>query len=360
MSLAASPISRPLRRILCRTSFITSLRPSLRRTYAIQQPGAPIASVFSSPTKILQRDRTAQNVQESRAVDYIRDEVAFRLSTRLLDISRNFPRVLDFGANACNVARILTQPDPDPDSSKPVNEPLSKKVGHIVCADTSERMLYRDQDEAFNNEISLSRDILPNPEHLPYEPESFDLVLSSMALHWINDLPSVLTQINNILKPDCAFMGAMAGGDSLYELRGSLQLAEQERLGGIGTHVSPLADVRDVGNLLGRAGFKLLTVDVDDIIVDYPSVFHLMQDLQAMGESNAALRMEPGPINREVLAATEAIYKQLYGNEDGTIPATFRTIYMIGWKEGEGQSQPLARGSGQVNMQDILGGGSFQ
>jgi NADH dehydrogenase [ubiquinone] 1 alpha subcomplex assembly factor 5 len=184
-----------------------------------------------------------------------------------------------------------------------------------------------------------------------------------LSLHWINDLPSVLTQINRALKPDAPFIAAMSGGDSLFELRGSLQLAEQERLGGIGTHISPLADVRDVGNLLTRAGFKLLTVDVDDIIVDYPSSFALMSDLQYMGEANAALRREASGIRKDVLLATEAIYREMYGEtqEDGsvTVPATFRTIYMIGWKDSPNQAKPLQRGTGEANLADVLGGGKF-
>lgn len=191
---------------------------------------------------------------------------------------------------------------------------------------------------------------------LPFEPQSFSAVLSSLSLHWINDLPSLLAQINRILKPDSPFIAAMLGGDSLFELRTSLQLSELDRLGGVSTHTSPLAEVRDVGGLLTKAGFKLLTVDVDDIIVDYPDTFALMKDLQAMGESNAIVARQMGAINRDVLLANEGIYRELHGNEDGTLPATFRVIYMIGWTEGEGQQKPLPRGSGQINMKDILEG----
>lgn len=333
------------------------------RSYAVQSPGAPAIEVFDSRTKWLHKERSASNPSQSRKVDYLRDEVAARLCDRLLDINRTFPRALDFGANACNIARVLTRPDPDAgtESQKPVAEPISSRIGELVCAESSERLLYRDQDEGFNREMKLTREVLRSPEYLPYEAETFDLAMSSLSLHWINDLPSVLAQINNCLKPDAPFIAAMSGGDTLFELRGSLQLAEQERLGGIGTHISPLADVRDVGNLLTRAGFKLLTVDVDDIIVDYPNVFALMTDLQAMGEANAALRREASGISREVLMATEAIYRELYGepgeNGDITIPATFRTIYMIGWKEGGEQPQPLQRGTGEANLTDVLGGG---
>lgn len=336
-----------------------------RRFYAVQSPGTPAVEVFNSAIKTLHKSRAAQNVDESRKTDYLRDEIALRLCDRLLDINRSFPRALDFGANSCNIARALTAPPmQDPDVTKPAQEPISSRIGKIVSTDPSAEMLYRDQHEPFNKQIDIQRDVLKSPEYLPYEAESFDLAMSSMSLHWVNDLPSVLAQIHNSLKPDAPFIAAMSGGDSLYELRGSLQLAEQERLGGIGTHVSPLADVRDVGNLLSRAGFRLLTVDVDDIVVDYPDTFALMADLQAMGEANAALRREHGPIGRDTLLATESIYRELYGEEqqDGskTIPATFRTIYMIGWKEGADQPKPLERGTGQMNIKDILGGGDIK
>lgn len=245
---------------------------------------------------------------------------------------------------------MLTLPSEDsPDAG-----PRSKRVGALVAADASEKLLYRDADLPFNKEVKIERQVLSTLETLPFEANCFDAVLSSLSMHWINDLPSVLSQINNILKPDCPFLGVMMGGDSLYELRTSLQLAEMDRRGGVSTHTSPLADVRDVGGLLQRAGFNLLTVDVDDIIVDYPDSFSLMKDLQAMGESNAVLSRERGAIQRDVLLAGDYIYKELHGNEDGTVPATFRLIYMIGWKHSPEQAKPLERGTGMFSIKDYL------
>lgn len=223
-----------------------------------------------------------------------------------------------------------------------------------MAAETSPTLLYRDSKLPFNKDIKITREVLHSPETLHYEPNTFDAVLSSLSLHWINDLPSVLTQINHILKPDGPFIGVMLGGDSLFELRTSLQLAELDRRGGVSTHTSPLADVRDVGGLLQRAGFQLLTVDVDDIIIEYPSSFALMQDLQAMGDSNAVLGREASGIRRDVLAAGEAIYHELHGNEDDSVPATFRLIYMIGWKKGPSQPKPLERGSGMASIKEVL------
>ncbi|EJT79537.1 hypothetical protein GGTG_04622 [Gaeumannomyces tritici R3-111a-1] len=326
-----------------------------RRSYAFQAAGAPVFEVFNRRTKWLQKERAAADVEASRQADYLKDEVAIRLCERLLDFSRHFPKALDFGANACNVAKALARENPDPDPSRPTSPPLARRVSHLTAADSSRAMLHRDAGEAWNSELDMSRVVLDDEEGtLPFEPGSFDLVLSSLSLHWINNLPAVLGQINSCLKPDAPFLGAMLGGDTLFELRTSLQLAEQERKGGISPRVSPLADVRDVGGLMQRCGFKMLTVDVDDIIIDYPDTFSLMQDLQAMGEANAVLGREMGAIGRDLLLANDAIYRELHGNPDGTIPATFRIIYMIGWREGANQPQPLARGSGQVNLKDIL------
>lgn len=338
-------------------------RPT-RRFYAVQAPGAPTLEIFNQNIKILQKERAATNVEHSRESDYLKNEVARRLVDRLLDIDRKFPNVLDLGANSCNIARALTEPPlpvPEiPEETVAKKVPLSERIHHLTCADTSPTMLHRDDDLPAPS-VPITQTILPSLETLPFESNSFDAVLSSLSLHWINDLPSVLASVNNILKPDAPLIAAMFGGDTLYELRSSLQLADLERRGGVSPHISPLADVRDIGGLLNRAGFKLLTVDVDDIIVEYPDTFTLMADIQAMGEGNAILKSVGGPVSRDVLMANEAIYRELHCPDDAKdrIPATFRVIYMIGWKEAPNQQKPLERGSGQINMQDVLGGGKI-
>jgi len=108
-----------------------------------------------------------------------------------------------------------------------------------------------------------------------------------------------------------------------------------------------------MSNLLGRAGFTLLTVDVDEVKVAYPSMWELMEDLRDMGESNAVIGRR-NHIHRDTLAAASAIYKELHGHEDGTVPATFQVIYVIGWKPSPKQPKPLERGTGKTNLKDVL------
>lgn len=107
-------------------------------------------------------------------------------------------------------------------------------------------------------------------------------MISSLNLHWVNDLPTAFKSILNSLKEDGVLLASVFGGDTLYELRSSLQLAELERKGGVSPHISPFTEVRDIGSLLTRAGFTMLTIDTDEIVISYPSMFELMLDLKGI------------------------------------------------------------------------------
>lgn len=179
------------------------------------------------------------------------------------------------------------------------------------------------------------------------------MVISSLSLHWVNDLPGCFANIKRSLKPDGVFIASLFGGDTLFELRSSLQLAELERKGGIAPHVSPFTQIRDIGSLLNRAGFTMLTIDTDEMVIGYPSMFELMWDLKGMAENNAAFN-RPAHLSRETLLAASAIYNELYAkpNTKG-VPATFQIIYLVGWKPGPNQPKPLERGSGEVSLKDL-------
>lgn len=101
--------------------------------------------------------------------------------------------------------------------------------------------------------------VVGDEEALPLAEKSFDVVTSSLALHWVNDLPGTLSQCRKLLKDDRLFIASMFGEGTLQELRNCLILAETERHGGVSVHVSPYAAISDMGNLLGKAGFALTT-----------------------------------------------------------------------------------------------------
>eukprot|EP00268_Persea_americana_P013945 TRINITY_DN16178_c0_g1_i11.p2 TRINITY_DN16178_c0_g1~~TRINITY_DN16178_c0_g1_i11.p2 ORF type:complete len:162 (-),score=42.38 TRINITY_DN16178_c0_g1_i11:456-941(-) len=136
------------------------------------------------------------------------------------------------------------------------------------------------------------------------------------------------------------------------ELRIACTIAQMEREGGISPRISPLAQVRDAGNLLTRAGFTLPGVDVDEYTVRYDSALELIQHLRAMGETNALLQRN-NILKKETALATAAVYQSLFGAEDGTVPATFQVMYMTGWREHPSQQKAKRRGSATISFNDI-------
>ncbi|XP_076618019.1 arginine-hydroxylase NDUFAF5, mitochondrial [Colletes latitarsis] len=298
-------------------------------------PPDSIMNVFDRNTKILQRERAAQ-ASDIKLYDYIKDEVGYRLSDRIFDIKRKFKKVLNLGCAHGHVSKHI----------------LAEYVEELILTDTCSNIL--NQAETTEG-IKVTR-IPMDEENFSFEPNSLDLVISSLNLHWVNDLPGCFKNINNSLKNDGVFMAAIFGGDTLYELRGSLQLAEMERDGGISAHISPFAQIRDVGSLLTRANFTMLTIDTDEIVIGYPSMFELMWDLKGMAENNA-IRNRKLRLNKDTILAAAVIYKKLYGKmkEDDTpfIPATFQIIYLLGWKPDPSQPKPLERGTGQVSLKDL-------
>lgn len=64
--------------------------------------------------------------------------------------------------------------------------------------------------------------------------------------------------------------------------------------------------------MLNRAGFTMLTIDTDEIVIGYPSMFELMWDLKGMAENNAAFN-RPLHLSRDSMMAASAIYKEMYG-----------------------------------------------
>jgi len=190
-------------------------------------------------------------------------------------------------------------------------------------------------------------------ERLPLADGSADVVLAPMSLHWTNDLPGLLGECRRVLRPDGLFLAALAGGETLQELRIALSCAEREREGGVGARVSPMARVRDGGNLLERAGMALPTVDVDTVEVVYPSPAALVRHLRALGESNAVAG-GPRPLRWDTWAAASAIYGDAFAHrESGGVSATLQVVYLGGWAPAEGQPRAARRGSATVSLHQL-------
>ncbi|MEI4484490.1 MULTISPECIES: methyltransferase domain-containing protein [Phyllobacterium] len=196
--------------------------------------------------------------------------------------------------------------------------------------------------------------IVADQEILPLGAASIDLAVSLLSLHLTNDTPGTLLQIRRALKPDGLFLGAMAGENTLTELRECLIATESEISGGVSPRVAPFADVRDVGGLLQRAGFTLPVTDIETYTVRYDNLFALMRDLRAMGVQNSLFGRSRKPLTRQFFMRAAEIYAERFSDPDGRIRATFSFIWMSGWAAHESQQKPLKPGSAKASLADFL------
>src|SRR6185437_16235701 len=252
------------------------------------------------------RRHRARAARLGLGAEFLFERAAADLAERLGEIKRQFPVALDLGCRGGLMARALDGRD---------------GVGRLVSADPSEDLARRAPRPAAVVDL----------EALPFASGAFDLVLSPLVLHWVNDLPGTLLQLRQMLTPGGLLLATLFGGETLGALHAALIEAELESASGASPRVSPFADLRDLGGLLQRAGFIEPVVDGDSAEVEYRDAFALMRDLRAMGEVNAQHERRKALTRRGTLARAAALYRDRATAPNGRVVATFQTINLAAW-----------------------------
>ena len=276
--------------------------------------------VFDAGAVRQHRARAARLVP---AVRDVLDDLAGRLLDRLNDTTFRFAHALEIGGRG-SVAGALRARGMHVVSLEPAAAMARLAIGAAVCGDA---------------------------EALPFAPGSFDLVVSSCALHWVNDLPGALIQLRMALRPDGLFLASIPVLGTLDGLRSALTEAEAALSGGASPRISPFPDLRDCAALLQRAGFALPVADAEDITLAYADAAALLQDLRAAGETNAVLLRDKRIPPKALFAAALAALPEL----DGRVVARLRLAFLTGWAPAPTQPKPLQPGTGQMSLAAALG-----
>lgn len=276
------------------------------------------------------RDRAAPGYG---AHDFLKREIGQRMAERLADVKRDFPLALDLGAHDGTLAELLAGVNGlrrllHADLSPAMCRAAAARGGWAVCADE---------------------------EALPFAGGAFDLVVSALSLHWVNDLPGALLQANRVLKPDGMFLAAMIGGQTLADLRAAFMEAELAVTGGAAPRISPMVDLRDAGALLQRAGFALPMADLDRITVTWGDPLSAMRDLRGMAEGNALVERHRLPLRREVLLHAASLWLDRCGLPEGGLAVEFELLWLTGWRPHPSQQVPLRPGTASTRLADALG-----
>ncbi|MBA3512438.1 methyltransferase domain-containing protein [Sphingomonas sp.] len=157
---------------------------------------------------------------------------------------------------------------------------------------------------------------------------AYDLVLSIGTLDTVNDLPRALQAIRASLAEDSLFIGAIAGGQGLPQLRLAMHIADQA-IGGSSPHVHPRVEAGSLSPLLTACGFIMPVVDVDRVQVSYETLESLVTDLRRMGATNILKRRSRKPLLREAKSAAEAAFRSA-GDGSRTVE-TFEILHFAAW-----------------------------
>lgn len=198
-------------------------------------------------------------------------------------------------------------------------------------------------------------DMIPDTDILAVDQGQYDLVIHAMSLHWANDPVGQLIQCRRALRADGLLLTTSFGGQTLHELRACLAQAEADITGGLSPRVAPMAELRDLGGLLQRAGFALPVADALAFKVEYDSLRSLMRDLRAMGEANALAARLRHPTRRRIFQAAADLYQTHHGTDQNRITATFELLFLTGWAPDASQPKPLRPGSAQHSLAEALG-----
>ena len=278
----------------------------------------------------LLRIRRTRHSATASDYDFLLKRATEDIKDRLVAISRDFTNVLDLGAHHGILGRALLQ---------------RGDVKTLVSLEDCPQLL--NQCEGIK--------VLSDMEFLPLAPQRYELITSALSLHFINDLPGLLLQVRQLLKPDGLFIAVFPGGRSFYELRDAFTTAEEELEGGASPRISPYVDVREAGALLQRAGYTLPVSDVDTLTISYETPFHLLKELQSMGASNILLERSRKPLRRATLMRMAEIYTQKYADNTGRINATLELVTITGWSPHESQQKPLRPGTATTRLAEALG-----
>lgn len=260
--------------------------------------------IFDRQAVLHHKQRAFRCGQTSSFLDQL---VAERLLDRLFDVKKEFFTVAVIGLNPTQIQQIS-------------GNLLKSRVVYIFPELT---MLPKDQ--------ALYPTIIGDNEWVALAPQQFDLVISHLQLHWVNDVPGALAQIYQSLKPGGLFLASLWGEKTLQELRQAFLMAESQVEGGASPRVSPMVDIRQAAGLLQRAGFEMPIVDTDSLNLTYDHPLKLLHELRHMGETNAVQQRQKF-LRRDTLLQMMKMYQDMFSNEEGRVEATFQVLYLSGWK----------------------------
>lgn len=261
--------------------------------------------IFNRKILRMHRDRALTTIKNS---DFLFQDSLQDIIERASIYKQKYDTVLNIGS------RTL--------SMQSMKDECGLEFGTFVNSDISFKMLQKIKG------IKVQVD----EEFMPFLDNAFELVISNLNLHWVNDLPGTLFQIKNTLKEGGLFIASFFGENSLYEIKEVFIKTESDLNKHINFHVSPTISAEMLTSLMKRAGFKDIVVDKNTITVLYNDPYKALSDIKNMGESNCMNGGKVRYLRKDVLQEFSKNYLKMFSDGNGQITCSYDILTCVGYK----------------------------
>lgn len=170
--------------------------------------------------------------------------------------------------------------------------------------------------------------IIMNDEFISFKKDSFDLVFSNLNAHFYNDLLGFFIQSHHILRKKGFFIASLIANDSFTMLRQIFnEIEEYQRFA---PRFIPTTDIKTVGMLMQKAGFKDVVSTIEEVKITYQNPENIFKDIKNSASGNIMF-------DRSKKFMSKGFYKKICDKleerkSDGRIEINLNIIMVLGYK----------------------------
>jgi SAM-dependent methyltransferase len=253
----------------------------------------------------------------------------------------------------------------------------------LIYCDISEENLNRskkiiDDIVSKSNGLNLPENIFPlliNHDKWPFVNNSLDCIVNNLYMHNTDSVEILLKKYNNSLVADGCLISNFFTFNSFQELKIIMNLAEEEREGGVSPNVMNFPQITEVGNMLSKLGYNLPSMSITESRLYFEDLAQIFEFLKIIGETNFLTNRRLYK-NRDTFIAAMAIYQNTFNSnrdklDENTVELkqrlnkikftdnpdfvflTLEICSLICWKYHEDQQRPKERGSAEIDLKDL-------
>jgi malonyl-CoA O-methyltransferase len=192
---------------------------------------------------------------------------------------------------------------------------LAEQFEHIVGLDIAEGML------SYSKARHCANWVCADAEKIPLANASVDVVFSSLAIQWCENLPALFASLRRVVKPGGKILIATLGPQTLHELRSAWGCVDEY------VHVNKFVSQDELLKAVHTQSFSKVTLDKHKVILSYDELRQLTYELKTLGAHNMNSGQGTGLTGPKKIKKLKQSY-EVFRDKAGFLPATYEVFYL--------------------------------